>query len=102
MAAMLHTLPGRTISVLSDNTTTNGAAKNFRSRDYWVNEEWKLIQTFLIANDCDIHLVRVISEDNSADRLSRGLDSSKDIKDWVELPIPLDLSTLLYQVYPIA
>lgn len=102
MLRKLLNVAGFTFSCLTDNTTTEGAARNRKSKDFWVNEEWKLIQTFLIANDCDIHLVRVISEDNSADRLSRGLDSSKDIKDWVELPIPLDLSTLLYQVYPIA
>ena len=100
MASSLHELPGRTISVLSDNTTTNGAAINFRSRDYWVNEEWKVVQTMLIGLDCNLSLHYVKSADNEADKLSRGADPSKKRKNCLVINIPTDLESLLYQVVP--
>lgn len=92
---------GQSFLCLTDNTTTEGAARNRKSRDFWANEEWKVIQTLLIDRDCDICLVRVISKDNSADRLSRGLDSTKSIKDMIIIDVPEDLTTILYQVHPI-
>lgn len=100
IAARIHQLPGRTVSVLSDNTTTNAAAKNFRSRDFRVNEEWKIIQAMLIGLDCNLSLHYVKSADNKADRLSRGCDPGKKLKNCFIVDIPCDLSELLYQVIP--
>lgn len=101
MLFKLTNVAGYSFSCLTDNTTTKGAARNRKSRDFWVNEEWKLVQTLLINHDCDIHLVRVISADNSANKLSRGLDCKKSITDMVSIDIPPDLSLLLYQVHPL-
>lgn len=94
-------LAGCCFSCLTDNTTTEGAARNRKSRDFWVNEEWKRVQDLLIHNDCNINLVWVISADNAADLLSRGYDASKKKEDMVVISIPADLSELLYQVFPI-
>ena len=91
---------GYSFSCLTDNNATEGAARNRKSRDFWVNEEWKRIQTLLIEMDCDINLVRVISADNSADNLSRGVDASKAARHMVTINIPLDLTPTLYQVFP--
>lgn len=98
MVCHLHQVGGRTLSALSDNTTTNGAAKNLRSRDYWVNREWKIIQTSLIKLDCNLSLHYVKSKDNEADRLSRGEDPSKSKFHRVDVVIPEDLKAVLYQV----
>lgn len=100
MVAMVHDVAGRKLSCLSDNTTTNGAAKNLRSRDFWVNEEWKLIQTLLIRLDCDMALHYVKSKDNEADLLSRGADPTKKRPFCLKVDIPLDLVDLLEQVFP--
>lgn len=100
MVCQVHTVTGRALSVLSDNTTTNGVAKNLRSRDYWVNREWKLIQTSLVALQCTLNLHYVKSKDNEADRLSRGEDPSKKKSNCLKVDIPEDLRELLYQVFP--
>lgn len=92
---------GFSFSCLTDNTTTEGAARNRKSKDFWVNEEWKRVQDLLILYDCDISLVRVISADNTADQLSRGFDSSKKKDDMIVVKIPPDLLDVLYQVFPI-
>lgn len=97
-----HKVAGFSFSCLTDNTTTEGAARNRKSRDFWVNNEWKYVQSLLVEHDCDINLVRVISADNSADRLSRGLASSKSDQNMITINIPPDLSPLLYQVFPIS
>lgn len=100
MVCQVHTVTGRALSVLSDNTTTNGVAKNLRSRDYWVNREWELIQTILVALQCTLNLHYVKSKDNEADRLSRGEDPSKKKSNCLKVDIPEDLRELLYQVFP--
>lgn len=97
---MVHDVAGRKLSCLSDNKTTNGAARNLRSRDFWVNEEWKLIQTLLIRLDCDMALHYVKSKDNEADLLSRGADPTKKRPFCLKVDIPLDLVDLLEQVFP--
>lgn len=66
-----------------------------------MNKEWKHVQTLLISHNCDVSLVRVISVDNSADKLSRGLDSSKAPVDVIKIDIPFDLHHLLIQVLPL-
>lgn len=91
---------GNTFSCLSDNTTTNGAVKNKRSRDYWVNHEWKIIQKLLIDWDVNVVTHYVKSADNEADCLSRGLEPSKKKSQCIVLDIPEDLKHSLYQVLP--
>lgn len=100
MCSKLHNVAGRSLSCLSDNTTTNGAARNFRSRDFWVNEEWKLIQTLLINLDCTVSLHYVRSKDNEADTLSRGLDPTKGKHYCLKVDLPSDLLDSLVQVFP--
>lgn len=100
MCNKLLTVAGRKLSCLSDNTTTNGAAKNLRSRDFWVNHEWKLIQTMLVKLDCTVSLHYVKSKDNEADELSRGKDPSKKKSYCLNIEVPSDLRSLLYQVLP--
>lgn len=102
MALTLYDLSGRTISVLSDNTTTNAVATNYRSRDFRVNEEWKIVQAILIRCECNLSLHYVKSADNEADRLSRGCDPTKRLKHCLILDLPLDLNPLLYQVIPVS
>lgn len=97
----LRSVAGSCFSCLTNNTTTEGAARNRKSKDFWANHEWKAIQDILIRNDCDVHLVRVISADNAADQLSRGFDASKAKVNMVVIDMPDDLSGLLYQVFPI-
>lgn len=98
MVCQVHCVTGRSLSVLSDNTTTNGAAKNFRSKDFWVNQEWKIIQSRLIELQCTLSLHYVKSKDNEADRLSRGEDPTKKHNNCLTVNIPEDLKDLLYQV----
>jgi hypothetical protein len=93
-------MAGSKFSCLTDNTTTEGAANNRKSRDFWVNREWRVVQDMLIKLDCDINLVRVTSEDNEADKLLRGLDPSKDLQNMIKITIPDDLKPLLTQVIP--
>lgn len=100
MCSKLLTVAGRKLSCLSDNKTTNGAAKNLRLRDFWVNEEWKLIQAMLVNLDCTVSLHYVKSKDNEADRLSRGHDPSKSRSHCSKVNVPVDLCGLIYQVIP--
>lgn len=100
MVCKVHCVTGRSLSVLSDNTTTNGAAKNLRSKDLWVNQEWKIIQTRLIELECILSLHYVKSKDNEADRLSRGEDPTKKKNKCLVIEIPDDLKGLLYQALP--
>lgn len=96
----LYDVEGNTFSCLSDNTTTNAVVRRKRSRDYWVNEEWKVIQSTLIQWDCNLVTHYVKSKDNEADCLSRGLDPSKGIQNCVKINVPSDLKHLLRQVLP--
>lgn len=100
MVSQIHPVAGRTISALSDNTTTNGVVRTLRSRDFWVNQEWKYIQTLLVQLDCSVRTHYVKSKDNEADALSRGCAPSKGLSQCLLVDIPSDLSTLLVQVIP--
>lgn len=100
MVTQLHQVAGRTLSCLSDNTTTNSVVDRLRSRDFWVNEEWKTIQRMLIGLDCSVKTHYVWSKDNEADCLLRGIDPSKDKKRCLLVPVPEDLLVSLEQVFP--
>lgn len=100
MVKSLYPVQGNTFSCLSDNTTTNAVVRSWRSRDYWVNAEWKIIQATLIDWDCNIVTHYVKSKDNEADALSRGLRPSKGDSNCVVVTLPTDLIPLLTQVLP--
>lgn len=107
MAIQLGYGKGQNLSVWTDNTTSQAAVERRKSRDKEVNEEWKVIQRLLISNQVDLDPRRVISEDNVADKLSRGYRSHVDkdgllvehkLADMVDLPLPPDLSSVLSNV----
>lgn len=100
MVKQLYNVQGSTFSCLSDNTTTNAVVRSRRSRDYWVNREWKIIQSILINWDCNVETHYVKSKDNEADALSRGIRPSKGYKNCVVVDLPMDLTPLLTQVLP--
>lgn len=102
MASELHCVSGRSLSCLTDNTTTKGVANNFRSCDFWVNQEWKSIQTLLVELDCTVQLHYVKSKDNEADKLSRGFDASKRPERCLLIDIPMDLQSSILQVLPLS
>lgn len=91
MILVLDGRPGRNLVVWTDNTTAQAAVTNRRSKNRAVNEEWKLIQTLLINSQLDITARRVTSEDNMADKLSRGIRGTCREEDRVVLIIPHDL-----------
>lgn len=73
MTLQLSNRAGSHLVVWTDNTTTQAAITNQKSRSRAVNEEWKSIQRLLIYSQLEISAKRVTSEDNDADALSRGL-----------------------------
>lgn len=52
---------------LTDNTVTENAVVNGKSKDPLVNAEWKMIQSRLLDKQYTITAKRVISADNAAD-----------------------------------
>ncbi|KAH9445795.1 hypothetical protein Pst134EB_023631 [Puccinia striiformis f. sp. tritici] len=73
--------PGKVFIVHTDNTTTQDAIEQRKSRDPLVNKEWKAIQNLLLAAEIDIQARRVSSGENRADGLSRGHDGNHRTKD---------------------
>lgn len=90
---------GKTIIVWTDNTTSENAIRNRKSRDIEVNEEWKKIQRILIDSQMDLVAKRVVSKENFADDISRGEGKShnKNERYRVEAAIPLDLINVFSQ-----
>lgn len=86
---------GKSVIVWTDNTTTEGAIRNRKSDNPFVNEEWKAIQYLLIENKVDLVSKRVTSKDNRADALSRGDWSGCNIFNQISVPMPKDLEDLL-------
>lgn len=82
---------GKHLVVWTDNTTAQAAVTNRKSRNKAVNEEWKVIQRLLIFHQIEIHARRVTSEDNQADKLSRGLKGGCQDVDRFDMVIPSDL-----------
>lgn len=72
MLLKLGVKAGKVFTVWTDNSTTFGAILKRKSRDSFVNEEWKTIQNILISNNIDIQAKRVTLALNAAERLSRG------------------------------
>lgn len=82
---------GKTVIVWTDNTTSEKAIMNRKSKDVEVNEEWKKIQRILIDSQMDLVAKRVVSKENLADDISRGEVHGKDEKYRVFTALPLDL-----------
>lgn len=95
---------GKNLTVWTDNTTSQAAVDQRKSRDKEVNEEWKIIQNILVTEQININSKRVTSEDNIADKLSRGERSLEggvghhQLCDMVSLVVPLDLASVIQQV----
>lgn len=107
MAIQLGHGRGKNLTVWTDNTTSQAAVESRKSRDREVNEEWKIIQRILISEQIDLNPRRVISEDNMADKLSRGFMSHEDkdgilvehkLSNMVCLDLPTNLALVLFTV----
>jgi hypothetical protein len=85
----------RKFIVYSDNTTTQAAITNKKSKHRLVNEEWQLIQKELTRLNCDLTVKRVSSGENDADKLSRGTRTKGEEKSEVLVQVPIDLAELL-------
>lgn len=94
------TFVGRRFLVWTDNTTSQAAVTKRKSRDQCVNDEWKVIQRLLTVLACDIAAKRVTSKGNAADALSRGYLGDLLWFDEVKVEVPLDLQSVLTQVFP--
>lgn len=95
MVSHLQKTEGLRLLVRSDNSVTEAAIRNKRSRNSFVNEEWKVLQKELVELSCELHQVHVTSEENDADALSRGERGNKRSINQLLLPIPLDLRSFL-------
>lgn len=95
---------GWNLTVWTDNTTSQAAVDRRKSRDKEVNGEWRIIQRILIDEQININSKRVTSEDNVADKLSRGdrlLEGGighHQLCDMILLVIPPDLAPVIRQV----
>lgn len=99
MNLKLRNVRGKGFIVWTDNTTTEAAMRNSRSKDKAVNTEWKHIQKLLTNHQFTIKQKRVTSGDNDADALSRGIREDK--LSWhyeVRIEIPQDLISFIYQI----
>jgi hypothetical protein len=97
MLMEMRAIPGKRFIVYTDNTTTEGAIRNRKSKDERVNNKWKLIQRLLIDADIDIEGRRVSSALNVSDALSRGVITSERLLDKVQVTMPQDLVGLFIQ-----
>lgn len=83
---------GRNLVVWTDNTTTQAAVTNRKSKNKAVHKEWKIIQNLLIANQTDLVARRVTCKDNRADEFSRGLKGDCLESNRFSLVLPDDLT----------
>ncbi|KNE90585.1 hypothetical protein PSTG_15978 [Puccinia striiformis f. sp. tritici PST-78] len=89
--------PGKVSIVHTDNTTTQDAIEQRKSRDPLVNREWKAIQNLLLTAEIDIQARRVSSGENRADSLSRGHDGNHRLKNKMRVHLPVNLRCFLVQ-----
>ncbi|KNE94664.1 hypothetical protein PSTG_12026 [Puccinia striiformis f. sp. tritici PST-78] len=87
----------KTFIVWTDNTTTEGAVQKRKSKDRFVNEEWKVIQSILIQEQINLVAKRVTSKNNRADPLSRGDRTGHEDHCQILIDVPNDLTGLIYQ-----
>jgi hypothetical protein len=90
---------GTNCIVWTDNTVTGAVLSSKKSKDPYVNDEWKVIQSILVANNLDLTPKRVVSKDNKADTLSRGIQAPhvKETRVWVD--IPHDLCEFMFHTW---
>lgn len=91
---------GKNFIVATDNNTSKAAILNRKSRDWSVNEEWKKIQKLLTLLQCDLTVVRVQSEDNAADALSRGVLGNLLLNERIVITTPGALLPSIEQTTP--
>ncbi|EHS64310.1 uncharacterized protein PGTG_20922 [Puccinia graminis f. sp. tritici CRL 75-36-700-3] len=89
-------LKGNNFIVYTDNTTTQSTLRSRKSKDHHSNLEWKEIQRLLIEMELDITPKRVVSKENTADGLSRGVVAPHTPRNRVIFPIPADLEKFMY------
>jgi uncharacterized protein YozE (UPF0346 family) len=87
---------GKNLVVYTDNTTTESVLNTRKSRDYHANQEWKEIQRTLLAMELDLTPRRVISVNNVADGLLRGVQAPHLAVDRVWFNIPKDLQKFMF------
>jgi hypothetical protein len=87
---------GRNFVVYTDNTTTESVLNTRKSKDYHANQEWKEIQRTLLVMELDLTPKRVISENNAADGLSRGVQNPHLAVNRVWFDIPVDLQKFMF------
>lgn len=95
MALGLGQCGGSNLIVWTDNTTAQAAVSNRKSKNRAVNCEWKLIQNLLLNHQLDLHAKRVTSQDNTADKLSRGIIGDCLEQDCFPFILPSDLAVYL-------
>jgi hypothetical protein len=82
---------GKVFIVQMYNTTTQGAISQRKSRDTWVNCEWRAIQQTLLEAEIDLKAQRVTSAENRADQLSRGKRENHLRRDALTVTVPPSL-----------
>lgn len=91
---------GKTLIVWTDNTTSEKAILNRKSKDIEVNDEWKKIQRILIDSQMDLVAKRVVSKDNVADDISRSESAHDKLEKYrVVATVPLDLEECFSQIH---
>lgn len=100
MLVHLNWPKGQNLNVWTDNTTCEDALKKRKSKDKSVNDEWKVIQQLLVHAQLDINPLRVTSEDNEADALSRGIHTGHKEVDRLVIVLPDDLVEYLVNTDP--
>jgi hypothetical protein len=93
---ILKDTKGNNFIVYTDNTTTESVLKSRKSRDHHSNQELKQIQQLLVELELDITPIRVISKENKADGLSRGVCAPHVTENRVWFLIPDDLTEFLF------
>jgi hypothetical protein len=90
-------IKGENYIVWTDNTVTEAVLRTKKLRDPFVNEEWKIIQSILMLHHLDLTPQRVVSAENVADGLSRGIQAPhiRETRVWFE--IPDDLVPFIFQ-----
>ncbi|EFP88162.1 uncharacterized protein PGTG_12609 [Puccinia graminis f. sp. tritici CRL 75-36-700-3] len=91
-----NNIKGSNFIVYTDNTTTENVLASRKSKDHHSNEEWKIIQHLLISSELDLTPLRVVSKENVADGLSRGVRRPHEAVNRVWINIPDDLQHFMF------
>jgi hypothetical protein len=91
---------GKWFIIWTDNTTTLSKVDLRKSKNRFVNKEWKFIQHLLLKKRFDIQARRVSSEENRADALSRGKRENHLTPNMVHIVIAEDICNIKAQNAP--